>query len=78
MTEREKTNQTLEMRAANLMLDVQVSWNSPAAVLWIVQAREDDLVAAKRRCDTLETVVQEITGQNEQFRSQVTGLTAKE
>ena len=43
-----------------------------------MQAREDDLVAAKRRCDTLETVVQEITGQNEQFRSQVTGLTAKE
>ena len=46
-----------EMQAANLMLEVR--------------SREDDLSAAKQRCDGLETYVQEILAQNEEFRLQV-------
>ena len=45
------------MLAANLMLEVR--------------SREDDLTAAKQRCDGLETYVQEILAQNEEFRVQV-------
>ena len=45
------------MQAANLMLEVR--------------SREDDLSAAKLRCDGLETYVQEILAQNEEFRLQV-------
>ena len=47
----------LEMQAANLMLEVR--------------SREDDLVAAKKRCESLEKYVEEILAQNEQFRLQV-------
>ena len=36
-----------------------------------VRSREDDLSAAKQRCDGLETYVQEILAQNEEFRLQV-------
>ena len=45
------------MQAANLMLEVR--------------SREDDLTAAKQRCDSLEKYVEEILAQNEQFRLQV-------
>ena len=45
------------MQAANLMLEVR--------------SREDDLAAAKLRCDGLENYVQEILSQNEEFRLQV-------
>ena len=53
----EATNRSLEMQAANLMLEVR--------------SREDDLAAAKSRCDDLEKYVEEILAQNEQFRLQV-------
>ena len=59
----EATNRSLEMQAANLMLEVR--------------SREDDLVAAKQRCDGLEKYVDEILAQNEQFRLQVSNLTSK-
>ena len=36
-----------------------------------VRSREDDLTAAKQRCDGLETYVKEILAQNEEFRLQV-------
>lgn len=45
------------MQTANLMLEVR--------------SREDDLTAAKQRCDGLETYVKEILAQNEEFRLQV-------
>ena len=45
------------MQAANLMLEVR--------------SREDDLAAAKQRCDSLEKYVEEVLAQNEQFRLQV-------
>ena len=51
------------MQAANLMLEVK--------------SREDDLAAAKQRCDSLESYVEEILAQNEQFRMQVGSLTSK-
>ena len=59
----EATNRTLEMQAANLVLEVR--------------SREDDLVAAKQRCDSLETYVEEVLAQNEEFRLQVSSLTGK-
>ena len=59
----EATNRTLEMQAANLVLEVR--------------SREDDLVAAKQRCDSLETYVEEVLRQNEEFRLQVSSLTGK-
>ena len=46
-----------EMQAANLMLEVK--------------SREDDLAAAKQRCDSLEKYMEEVLAQNEQFRLQV-------
>ena len=36
-----------------------------------VKSREDDLAAAKQRCDSLEKYVEEILAQNQQFRLQV-------
>ena len=54
---------SVEMQAANLMLEVR--------------SREDDLAAAKQRCDSLESYVEEILAQNEQFRMQVGSLTSK-
>ena len=51
------------MQAANLVLEVR--------------SREDDLVAAKQRCDSLETYVEEVLRQNEEFRLQVSSLTGK-
>ena len=45
------------MQAANLMLEVR--------------SREDDLAAAKQRCDSLEKYMEEVLAQNEQFRLQV-------
>ena len=57
ITAYEATNRSLEMQAANLMLEVR--------------SREDDLEAAKVRCDGLEKYVDEILAQNEQFRLQV-------
>ena len=53
----------IEMQAANLILEVR--------------SREDDLAAAKQRCDGLESYVEEILAQNEQFRLQVSNLTSK-
>ena len=51
------------MQAANLMLEVK--------------SREDDLSAAKQRCESLEKYVEEVLAQNQQFRLQVTNLTSK-
>ena len=45
------------MQAANLTLEIQ--------------SREDDLAAAKQRCDSLEKYVEEVLAQNEDFRLQV-------
>ena len=36
-----------------------------------VKSREDDLAAAKQRCDSLEKYVEEVLAQNQQFRLQV-------
>ena len=44
------------MQAVNLMLEVR--------------SREDNLAAAKQRCDSLEKYMQEVLAQNEQFRLQ--------
>jgi len=63
VTAYESSNRSLEMQAANLMLEVR--------------SREDDLTAAKQRCDSLEKYVEEILAQNEQFRLQVTTLSSK-
>jgi len=63
VTAYEKSNRSLEMQAANLMLEVK--------------SREDDLAAAKQRCDNLEKYVEEVLTQNQQFRLQVTNLTSK-
>jgi len=63
VTAYESSNRTLEMQAANLMLEVK--------------SREDDLAAAKQRCDSLEKYVEEVLAQNQQFRLQVTNLTSK-
>ena len=52
-----KEHNLLEMQAANLMLEVK--------------SREDDLAAAKQRCDSLEKYVEEVLAQNQQFRLQV-------
>ena len=59
----EATNRSLEMQAANLMIEVR--------------SREDDLLAAKQRCEGLERYVEEILGQNEEFRLQVSSLASK-
>ena len=59
----EATNRSLEMQAANLMIEVR--------------SREDDLLAAKQRCEGLEKYVEEILGQNEEFRLQVSSLAGK-
>ena len=48
------------MQAANLMLEVR--------------SREDDLAAAKQRCDSLEKYVEEVLAQNEQFRLHIYGV----
>ena len=39
-----------------------------------VRSREDDLAAAKQRCDSLEKYVEEVLAQNERFRLQVSVL----
>ena len=59
----EATNRSLEMQAANLMIEVR--------------SREDDLLAAKQRCEGLEKYVEEILSQNEEFRLQVSSLAGK-
>jgi len=51
------------MQAANLMIEVR--------------SREDDLLAAKQRCEGLEKYVEEILSQNEEFRLQVSSLAGK-
>merc|ERR1711942_359592 len=63
VTAYERSNRSLEMQAANLMLEVK--------------SREDDLAAAKQRCDSLEKYVEEVLAQNQQFRLQVTSLGSK-
>jgi len=63
MSTYESVNRSLEMQAANLNLEVR--------------SREDDLKAAKARCDDLEKYLEEILQQNEQFRLQTCELNTK-
>ena len=59
----ESANRSLEMRSANLVLEVR--------------AREDDLKTAKDRCQGLENHLEEILQQNQVFRLQIQELSAK-
>ena len=59
----ESANRSLEMRSANLVLEVR--------------AREDDLKTAKDRCQDLENHLEEILQQNQVFRLQIQELSAK-
>ena len=59
----ESANRSLEMRSANLVLEVR--------------AREDDLKTAKDRCQDLENHLEEILNQNQVFRLQIQELSAK-
>jgi len=63
VTNAESNNRSLEMQAANLMIEVS--------------SRESDLTAARARCDDLEKYLEEVLQQNEQFVSQVANLNAK-